>query len=128
MKHLIIFFLILISLTFISCDTDYSGDATDTFNVYYAVEDPDSSGYSLEFYVNSTNDTITLVGLRGDFISDTLNINHHVTESDLYYVKLTKVLGSMPEDTLVVKVYKGWSMFDSDSLFGTGEVELKGQF
>lgn len=126
MKHIIIFFLILISLTFISCDSDYSGDVTDTFNVYYAVEGGDSLNYSLEFYVNSTNDTIAVSSLISNFISDTLtlDIDYKATESDLYYLKLT----NFEDDTLKMIVFNGFSVFKKDTLFGAGVKELKGQF
>ncbi|MDA3886739.1 MAG: hypothetical protein PF638_14200 [Candidatus Delongbacteria bacterium] len=129
MKQLIIFLTILISLTFISCDSDYSGEISDTFNVYYVVEGDSLTAYNIEFLVNSANDTITIGPLTGNFVSDTLNINHQATESDLYYIKLSRMFTPPVYDTLVVKVFKGLSEFDVDSLLiGSGEVELKGQF
>ena len=126
MKYLILLFLIMISFTYISCDTDYSGDAADTFNVYYAVEGGDSLDYSLEFYVSSTNDTIAISSLVSSFISDTLtlDIDYQATESDLYYLKLT----NFEDDTLKMIVFKGFSVFKKDTLFGAGVKELKGQF
>ena len=126
MKHKIILFLMLVSLIFISCDSDYSGEVSDSFDMYYAVEDPDSSSYSLEFYVNSTGGIISLDNLSGNYISDSLVMS--VTESDSFYMKLTKMFSTIHEDTLIMKVYKGRSVFAKDTLFGTGVKELKGKF
>ena len=121
MKHKIILFLMLISLIFISCDSDYSGDASDTFNMYYAVEGGDSLLlYSLDFYVNSTNGIIEVDSLEGNYVSDAFE----VVESDSFYMKLT----NFNDSTLYLFIYKGQGIFAKDTLSGIDSLELKGKF
>ncbi|MCK5760602.1 MAG: hypothetical protein KAH33_04870 [Candidatus Delongbacteria bacterium] len=121
MKHKIILFLMLISLIFISCDSDYSGEVSDSFNMYYAVDGGDSLLlYSLDLYVNSTNGTIKVDSLRSNYVSNAFE----VVESDSFYMKLT----NFNDSTLYVFVYKGRSIFANDTLFGVDSLELKGKF
>ncbi|MCK4979071.1 MAG: hypothetical protein KAS62_01685 [Candidatus Delongbacteria bacterium] len=121
MSHKIMIFLMLISLIFISCDSDYSGDVSDTFDMYYAVEDGDSLLlYSLDFYVNSTNGIIEVDSLEGNYVSEAFE----VAESDSFYMNLT----NFQDDTLYMFIYKGHSVFAKDTLFGIDSLELKGKF
>ena len=112
----------LITLTFISCDSDYSGEISDSFNMYYIVEGGDSLLYSLDFYVNSTNGIIELDSLTGDYASATLDLV--VNSTDSFYMEVT----NFQDDTLYMFIYKGQSIFDNDTLFGVGSLELKGKF
>ncbi|NOR45692.1 MAG: hypothetical protein GQ534_08925 [Candidatus Delongbacteria bacterium] len=122
MKLLITLSLILISLTFISCDTDYSGEVSDTFKMYYAVEANDSSIYSLEFYVNSTGGIISLDTLYGNYISDSLVMN--VTDADSFYMELENIDG----DTLDMMIIKGVGIHKTINVVDTGEFVIKGRF
>ena len=111
----------LISLIFISCDSDYSGDVSDTFNMYYAVEGGDSLLlYSLDLYVNSTNGIIKVDSLRSNYVSDAFE----VVESDSFYMKLT----NFNDSTLYLFIYKGQGIFAKDTLSGIDSLELKGKF
>ena len=122
MKHLMTLFLILISLTFISCDSDYSGEVPDTFKMSYAVEANDSSSYSLEFYLNSTGGIISLDNLSGNYFSDSLVMN--VTDADSFYMELENTDG----DTLDMIVYKGVGIQKFLNVKDTGEFVIQGRF
>ncbi len=122
MKHKIILFLMLISLIFVSCDSDYSGEVSDSFNMYYIVEGGDSLLYSLDYYVNSTNGIIEVDSLTGDYASASLDLV--VTDIDSFYMKVT----NFQDDTLYMFIYKGRSIFANDTLFGLDSLELKGKF
>ncbi|MDA3886492.1 MAG: hypothetical protein PF638_12940 [Candidatus Delongbacteria bacterium] len=122
MKHLITLSMILISLTFISCDTDYSGEVSDTFKMYYGVEANDSSTYSLEFYVNNTGGIISLDNLSGNYISDSLVMN--VTDADSFYMELKNIDG----DTLDMRIIKGAAIHKFLNVKDTGEFVIQGNF
>ena len=122
MKYKIIIFLMLITIIFTSCDTDYSGDTSNTFNMYYAVDADTLSSYSLEFYVNSTNGIISLSDLTEEYISDSLVMN--VTESDSFYMKLN----NSKADTLIMIVFKGVGIHKSLTVEDSGEFIIQGRF
>lgn len=110
------------TFTFISCDTDYSGDASDTFKMYYGVEANDSSAYSLEFYVNSTGGVISLDTLYGNYITDSLVMN--VTDADSFYMKLT----NFTKDTLDMMIIKGIAIHKIINVTDSGEFVIEGRF
>ena len=122
MKYLISLFLIMISFTYISCDTDYSGDVADTFKMYYAVEADTLSLYSLDFYVNSTGGIISLDSLSGNYISDSLVMN--VTDADSFYIELT----NLKVDTLDMMIIKGVGIHKILNVVDSGEFVIQGRF
>ncbi|MBN2789606.1 MAG: hypothetical protein JXR69_05410 [Candidatus Delongbacteria bacterium] len=122
MKYATLVLLMLISFTYISCDSDYSGETSDTFKIYYAVEADSLSLYSLEFYVNSTYGTLSIDSLTDKYISDSLVMN--VTEADSFYMKLT----NFQDDTLSMMVLKGISVFRSLTVTDTGKFIIEGKF
>ena len=119
MKQFITFFLILISLIFISCDTNYSGEVSDTFKMYYAVEGEDSLLlYSLEYSAN--NGVMNVDSLEDSYTTDFLE----AAKSDSFYMKVT----NFEDDTLRMIISKGYVAFKDSTILGAGEYIIQGVF